>query len=1269
MLQIIRSTIIVVFTVTYSAIGSNEPFNRSQVPESVIEKIRTQALDDYSNYKQARPEEAVSVLGGIYPQIDKFEVNRIYNYYYGQIRHSRLYVFLRKLGVENPPDQDEPLWVIIIGLSVIFGFWTRKTGLEILNAVYTVIKEWIYKKCAGTKLFRGIALNRYRRNTYDEFKTLKMNYGASKSFLMRDIYVPLQIINNSNGPVLDAFKKLSKVRRLIIKGQPGSGKTIFLKWIVLSYAEGRLGLNDQPVPILISLNKLNTEPHKTVEDIESIIVHEFKMLGFPQARRFVLTALDKGALMLLFDGLDEVNSKLRPAAIGAIKETLKKYKNCRAIITCRSAVYNDELAERTDDTLEVAEFSDQQIRKFLNAWKSKMPPERSAEKLLHDLRERPAIYNLARNPLMLSMISYLYCDTAIQIPHSRSQFYSEATSHLLSLIDIRRGIPNKYEFIAKKRLLQHLATQFYLHPTHDKDSRSVSSSVAVDYTRNFLDSVPTLDPETDTIPILNEITERSGLLLSLDSGARYQFTHLTLQEYFCAEELSAEPDILIKYYKEYRDNWLGIVKLCCGLMNVPEASKVINQVYEIDNVEGLECLADAQVVAADVLREKTEDAKKLLNDPQHSARVARALGSIAADEHGGRELRTYLLEEFNRPDQKEKMVFASCLASTNRSEAAEALAHSVYVNNDDTIRNSLLAMGDMSVPCCKAAAERGLKAAVIDLAEIGTPKAANALTDLLWNDNRSLAIPAAVKLAGLIEHPEIEDVLDTYESREQQDEMAVNEWVWYPFSRNPRASMTKIVGRIFTVLAEANKKDDGQLFSSTPPPAVDPRIAIPFCGVEIYDRVEYCLKTTPPEEMPDKLDLPPVWKLIASSLNKKSYGNFWANLNAFRNRNRQEDWKHVFKKIDYNFHASSQFWIVVCVCIMFSAMALADILRSFWSDKLTMPDMLLLPTFVLPAYFILSFWSLFVFGFPRHYDPMVLLKIGILGWLYYFKGQIDLFKGRFFPWISSVPILKVTYMPDPSAQVLQDYLKRNGRISTPEIEKSGYSLFSFFFYSTTFLSLLFFIYQIIKLNPVPRSEAFFLAFILALAGILAAFLTEVVAVAEALAENGNGVGWGLVAKVLISVIVVIMAAAIPNAATGTKAGVLTGIEIGIIAVTPQFAKIGVNAWLRVLNGKIDSCRLLSPLALPFFLWLPFTAFFSFRFLLRAMSAAEHLSLLLVIGIYVIFSGLCCGLWGLGRRRERSAKNPFRDLLPYSVSIRYTALVTEKELEKSSRERA
>ena len=68
---------------------------------------------------------------------------------------------------------------------------------------------------------------------------------------MKDIYVPLKIAHSSDRELLNIKSMIQSHRRLMITGEPGSGKTLLCKYLSLDYAqEGFDYLTDKPIPII-----------------------------------------------------------------------------------------------------------------------------------------------------------------------------------------------------------------------------------------------------------------------------------------------------------------------------------------------------------------------------------------------------------------------------------------------------------------------------------------------------------------------------------------------------------------------------------------------------------------------------------------------------------------------------------------------------------------------------------------------------------------------------------------------------------------------------------------------------------------------------------------------------------------------------------------------------------------------------------------------------------------------------------------------------------
>ncbi|NJN87462.1 MAG: NACHT domain-containing protein [Leptolyngbyaceae cyanobacterium SL_7_1] len=453
------------------------------VPATLCYQIKQQAKEDVEAEQAKRTEYVIKRFTALHPdwkadlsapdiaQIELAIANTYEQEYNNQDENRKRdpLVALRKVF-----EQGLLIPFLLAVLGIVAAWFRDAIGKAWMTSV-KAIDDWVYERFAGTPLFESWALQRYREALIDNHQRLKIPFRVNHEPLeMGEVFVPLEVSGSSDGKQVDAYWAIAQYRRLMITGIPGSGKTMLLKHIAFSYGKGRLPeLENRPVPVLVELHRLN-DSNLTEEKLITAIVEAFKRNRFPNADRFVRHSLKHGKLMLLLDGLDEVNSSIRPVLAQCISDLLKsldEHQRCRLIVTCRTQVYDNEFAHEADQTLRVVEFTDQQMRHFLNAWQREIPAGKSIDQLMQTLRDRPRIMALARNPLLLTIIAHLYTDPAFELPRSRAEFYQESTRILLEQWQDQL---NRYRGSDKRRVLQYLALhQQQASMQQQRDRRSI----------------------------------------------------------------------------------------------------------------------------------------------------------------------------------------------------------------------------------------------------------------------------------------------------------------------------------------------------------------------------------------------------------------------------------------------------------------------------------------------------------------------------------------------------------------------------------------------------------------------------------------------------------------------------------------------------------------------------------------------------------------------------------------------------------------------------
>lgn len=631
----------------------------------------------------------------------------------------------------------------------------------------------------GARVTRPRSLRRYRRRVAEAAERLPVVFAPTVRVDVSRVYVPLKAVEAGGDG--DAYAGIKRARHAVVLGQPGSGKSMLLRHSMLTWATS--GDREQ-VPVLVDLHRCNGN----TASLERLVVDQFDRDGFPGAERFVERRLRTGTLSVLFDGLDEVNGVERERVAQLLRDFVRRHPRCQVVVTCRTAVYDGDLAPEIGATFRVLELDERLMSGFLRRWPGL---EHDAEHLVEALRANPRIMQLATSPLLLTMIAYLYGTNAHPggaLPGSRAAFYQEATSTLLSRL---KRTTNRFDGPVKKAVLKHLALL-----TQDAD-RSDRLTVRYDVA---LDEVTTLLPRlsvaaSDARAVLHEIVDRSGLLLSIDGGERYQFAHLTLQEYLAAEALADDPEGVVRRYRRAPAEWRETLLLWCGITAV-DVSPVLAAVREVDPILAFECLAQARVVDGAVADAVTTFARDALStadqsvfDPVERMAVRAVINAFSAvastpGERGRREF-AYLAWVARTGDFRAHENARAALAATRLPAAADVLFELGAFHH-------MAGMGDTAVPTLALAARKGSTFAVTALYDMATPSAACALAGLLWDERRT-AWHAAWCLAELIADPEVEAALADLPAPVEAPGLP---WVWEPFREEGAPTTARVMGRV-----------------------------------------------------------------------------------------------------------------------------------------------------------------------------------------------------------------------------------------------------------------------------------------------------------------------------------------------------------------------------------------------------------------------------------------------------------------------------------------
>lgn len=355
-------------------------------------------------------------------------------------------------------------------------------------------------------------------------------------------------------PVLDL---LGKYDGLILLGDPGAGKTTFLKFLALTLATGQgeaVGLGDR-LPVLVPL-----APYA-----EALAQGDLPLLDF-FARYFrernvdlpleeiVKPALEKGKVLLLLDGLDEVrNPEHRHLLVERVKDFYSFYKEAgnKFVLTSRIVGYREVrpeapgLAEAT-----LVDLEDEEIESFIEKWTAaleqaasgatavaELDAAREREELLAAVHGNPGVRALATNPLLLTILAVMKRQ-GVSLPERRAALYQACVETLLRHWNLARSLSGRSVAVLDEvEILKVLAPlALWMHET--------SPGIGLVREWDLCHELEGLcrerghaDPEGAARQFLEDVHKGTALLVDR-GGGQYGFLHLTFQEYLAGMALA-----------------------------------------------------------------------------------------------------------------------------------------------------------------------------------------------------------------------------------------------------------------------------------------------------------------------------------------------------------------------------------------------------------------------------------------------------------------------------------------------------------------------------------------------------------------------------------------------------------------------------------------------------------------------------------------------------------------------------------------------------------
>jgi len=426
--------------------------------------------------------------------------------------------------------------------------------------------------------------------------------------------------NRSGGRQFSAVELLTdgRTNRVVLLGAPGSGKSTLMNYFAmagaLSNAQGETPDDGKfqaaltrplsnRLPIIIRIRDLARHPERSILEF----VQEFAEKDLVVTRDltgFFEYYLDSGSALVLLDGLDEVAEVAqRYNVVKKIEAFLGQFEHCPAIITSRPAGYKRDFF-RTDEYphYELQPFDNEKIDTFIEHWydnRLELARERERRKasLRKALQEQPRIKQLARNPLLLTIIALIHRYQA-KLPKERHKLYDKAVETLLTTWDSQREVSNHeileyLELDDLRRLMERLA--YWIHCQggvgETEGGTLIDRDELIEQLTQYIREMKRVErhqAKAEAKRFLEQIVRDRAGLLSLQGQDRYGFVHKTFQEYLTAMEIRDRQeegfDVVLQHITDYLHDphWEEVLLLLISQQKRNNPVKVLKAILSHD---------------------------------------------------------------------------------------------------------------------------------------------------------------------------------------------------------------------------------------------------------------------------------------------------------------------------------------------------------------------------------------------------------------------------------------------------------------------------------------------------------------------------------------------------------------------------------------------------------------------------------------------------------------------------------------------------------------
>jgi hypothetical protein len=461
----------------------------------------------------------------------------------------------------------------------------------------------------------------------------------------------------------------SKVRKIVLEGAPGQGKSTITQYLCqvnrirlldLSGELAQLAPHDRDTPVRVpfridlrdyaswlsgrnpfSVDSSTVQAAPAVASLESFIVAQVSHLsGGHSFSVSDLTFIAKAShIVIVLDGFDEVaDIEARRRVVEEITKAATRFgantRSVQIIVTSRPAAFANSPGFPVGDWmhLEIQSMTPEQITLYADKWMlaRSLPVREKLEfkDLLKEKLEQPHMRDLSRNPMQLTILLALIQLRGLSLPDKRTTLYDSYMEHFFNREAEKSRIVRDHRDLLID-IHRYLAWTLHTEAETGAGAGSISESDLKSLLRSYLETKGHNTSLVDSL--FTGMVERVVALVSRVQGT-FEFEVQPLREYFAARHLyqtapysppggerrGTKPERFDALARNFY--WLNVTRFFCGCFSSGELSSLADSLVELGKSQDYRLLAHPRRLSLMLLGDWVFN-----QEPLAARRVAHAL--------------------------------------------------------------------------------------------------------------------------------------------------------------------------------------------------------------------------------------------------------------------------------------------------------------------------------------------------------------------------------------------------------------------------------------------------------------------------------------------------------------------------------------------------------------------------------------------------------------------------------------------------------------------